>query len=84
MHLTPRQLATRWQVSEKTLERWRHTGTGPGFVKIVGRILYPISDIEAMESKVSHSVRRDVSIVRKSPRQGCCVISHSRTTEQMP
>ena len=81
MHLTPRQLATRWQVSEKTLERWRHTGTGPGFVKIVGRILYLISDIAAMESKVSHSVRRDVSIVRKSPRRGCGVISHPRTTE---
>ncbi len=50
MHLTPRQLATRWHVSEKTLERWRHTGTGPGFVKIVGRILYPIADIEAIEA----------------------------------
>ncbi len=50
MHLTPRQLATRWHVSEKTLERWRYTGTGPGFVKIVGRILYPIADIEAIEA----------------------------------
>ena len=50
MHLTPRQLATRWHVSEKTLERWRHTGTGPGFVKIVGRILYPMAGVEAIEA----------------------------------
>lgn len=50
MHLTPRQLATRWHVSEKTLERWRHTGMGPGFVKIVGRILYPMAGVEAIEA----------------------------------
>lgn len=54
MHLTPRQLAARWHVSEKTLERWRHTGTGPGFLKIVGRILYPLADVEAIEAKHSH------------------------------
>ena len=41
-------------MSEKTLERWRHTGTGPGFVKIVGRILYPIAGIEATEAKGTH------------------------------
>ncbi len=81
MHLTPRQLATRWQVSEKTLERWRHTGTGPGFFKIASRILYPLTNVEAMESKVSHPSSCDVSIVRESPRRGCGVISHPRTTE---
>ena len=26
--ITPRTLATRWGLSEKTLERWRMTGTG--------------------------------------------------------
>jgi predicted site-specific integrase-resolvase len=51
MHLTPRQLATRWQVSEKTLERWRHEGTGPAFLKVVGRVLYPVQHIEAMEAE---------------------------------
>lgn len=69
MHLTPRQLATRWQISEKTLERWRHTGTDPGFFKIGSRILYPLADIEAMESKIAHSASRHVSIDSRSHQQ---------------
>lgn len=51
MHLTPQQLATRWHVSEKTLERWRNLGTGPVFLKLVGRVLYPVQHIEALEAK---------------------------------
>ncbi len=51
MHLTPRQLAQRWQLSEKTLERWRTQGTGPIFMKLVGRVLYPLKHIEALEAK---------------------------------
>ncbi|KXW57122.1 MerR family transcriptional regulator [Ferrovum myxofaciens] len=51
MHLTPRQLATRWHVSEKTLERWRHQGTGPIFLKVVSRVLYPLQHIEALEAR---------------------------------
>ena len=50
MHLTPRQLATRWHVSEKTLERWRHEGIGPAYLKVVGRVLYPLQHIEALEA----------------------------------
>jgi hypothetical protein len=51
MHLTPQQLATRWHVSEKTLERWRNQGTGPAFLKVFGRVLYPLQHIEALETK---------------------------------
>ena len=51
MHLTPQQLAARWHVSEKTLERWRNQGTGPAFLKVVGRVLYPLQQIEALEAK---------------------------------
>ena len=50
MHLTPRQLAERWHLSEKTLERWRMQGTGPIFLKLVGRVLYPLQHIEAVEA----------------------------------
>ncbi len=50
MHLTPQQLAARWHVSTKTLERWRHEGTGPAFLKVVGRVLYPVQHIEALEA----------------------------------
>lgn len=50
MHLTPQQLAARWQISEKTLERWRRRGTGPGFLRVVGRVLYPLEQVEACEA----------------------------------
>ena len=46
---TAHQLAARWSVSEKTLERWRTLGTGPAFVKLASRVLYPIGEIRTYE-----------------------------------
>lgn len=43
------QLAARWSLSEKTLERWRSMGTGPAFIKLGNRVMYPIAAIEAHE-----------------------------------
>ena len=34
IHLNQRTLATRWDVSEATLERWRSEGIGPRFLKL--------------------------------------------------
>lgn len=51
MHLTPKQLANRWHLSEKTLERWRHEGSGPLFLKLGNRVLYPLEQIEVTESQ---------------------------------
>jgi predicted site-specific integrase-resolvase len=48
--LNQARLATRWQISPRTLERWRWTGEGPAFVKIGGRVVYRIADIEAYEN----------------------------------
>ena len=45
-HLNQKQLAERWGVSPKTLERWRWLGQGPKFLKLGGRILYRLEDIE--------------------------------------
>jgi predicted DNA-binding transcriptional regulator AlpA len=50
VHLNQRQLATRWGVSEATLERWRSEGIGPKFLKLCGRVLYRQVDIEAYEA----------------------------------
>ncbi|ONF43315.1 terminase [Marinobacter lutaoensis] len=50
-HLKQRQLADRWDVSEATLERWRSEGIGPRFMKIQGRVLYRLQDIEAYEEQ---------------------------------
>lgn len=48
-HFHQSQLATRWGVSEGTLERWRCEGIGPKFLKLFGRVLYRQIDIEAYE-----------------------------------
>lgn len=49
--LSPRQLASRWGLSEKTLERWRMLGTGPVFLKLGGRVLYQVEEVEAHEQQ---------------------------------
>ena len=48
-HLNQRHLADRWDVSEATLERWRTEGIGPVFLKLLGRVLYRVEDVEAFE-----------------------------------
>lgn len=48
-HLRQKDLAARWHVSPRTLERWRWTGTGPRFLKVGGRVIYRLADVEAYE-----------------------------------
>jgi hypothetical protein len=48
-HLGQKELARRWNLSHRTLERWRSHGDGPPFLKLNGRCLYRIEDIEAFE-----------------------------------
>ncbi|MFH0934539.1 MAG: DNA-binding protein [Pseudomonadota bacterium] len=57
-HLNQRQLADRWDVSEATLERWRTVGIGPVFLKLQGRVLYRVEDVESYEID---SLRRSTS-----------------------
>jgi hypothetical protein len=49
-HLRPNELAARWHISWKTLARWRWTGDGPRFLKVSGKVLYRLEDIEAYEA----------------------------------
>jgi hypothetical protein len=49
VHLNQKQLAARWRCSEACLERWRCEGIGPKFMKLTGRVLYRMVDIEAYE-----------------------------------
>ena len=46
-----RDLARRWSLSERTLERWRWLGEGPRFLKLGGRVLYRLEDVEAFEAE---------------------------------
>jgi predicted site-specific integrase-resolvase len=48
-HFHQTELARRWNVSPRTLERWRWLGQGPAFLKLGGRVAYRITDIEAFE-----------------------------------
>lgn len=50
-HLSTRDLATRWNISQRTLDRWRWAGEGPSFLKLGGRVVYRLIDIEAFEQQ---------------------------------
>ena len=54
-HYNQIDLARRWNISPRTLERWRWQGNGPRFLKIGGRVAYRLEDIEAFE----HACRRN-------------------------
>ena len=54
--LTEKMLADRWVCSVARLQRWRTIGEGPPYLKIVGKVLYRLKDIEAYE---------EASLVRK-------------------
>ena len=50
-HLSQIELAARWCISHRTLERWRTTGEGPKFIKLDGRVIYRLEDVEAFEAE---------------------------------
>jgi predicted DNA-binding transcriptional regulator AlpA len=50
--LTQKQVAQRWALSERTLERWRCTGEGPVHIKLGCSVRYRMADIEAFEQAV--------------------------------
>lgn len=43
------ELAVHWGISRRTLQRWRKDGRGPRWLRIEGRVLYRIADIEQYE-----------------------------------
>lgn len=47
-----KELAARWRISHRTLERWRWAGEGPQYMKIGGRVVYRLEDITAFEQEV--------------------------------
>ena len=49
-HLNQMEVARRWSLSPRTLERWRWIGQGPQFLKVGGRVVYRLADIEAFEA----------------------------------
>lgn len=52
--LTQREAATLLRLSERTLERYRLSGTGPLFVKLGRRVVYRASDLWAFAEAHTH------------------------------
>lgn len=65
--LNQKELARRWGISHRTLERWRYIGQGPAFLKLGGRVLYRLPDVEAFEqSQLQQAVRISEAVARVS------------------
>ena len=64
-HFNQIELAARWNISPRTLERWRWAGEGPQFIKLGGRVVYRLEDVEAFEAEqirqATPNVHRDTS-----------------------
>jgi hypothetical protein len=58
-HLTQLDLARRWRLSPRTLERWRWLGQGPAYLKLGNAIAYRLEDVEAFEVTRRHAGTRD-------------------------
>lgn len=48
--LREKELADRWSLCVKTLQRWRYRGIGVVHHKIGGRVIYKLTDVEAAEN----------------------------------
>lgn len=53
-HLNQTELARRWRMSPRTLERWRWLKLGPAYLKIGNRVVYRVDDIEYHELQMLH------------------------------
>ena len=60
-HLHQIELARRWNISPRTLENWRWLGQGPAYLKVGGRVLYRIEDVETFEAA---NLRTSVTLPR--------------------
>ncbi len=60
-HLNQNALAARWNISPRTLERWRWAGEGPLFIKPGGRVVYRLKEVEAFEAEQIRQATPNVS-----------------------
>jgi hypothetical protein len=68
-HLNQVELSRRWNLSARTLERWRWLGQGPHYLKIGGRVVYRLDDVEAYEAQqVRTSTARSVGALSHASR----------------
>jgi hypothetical protein len=63
-----RELACRWGISPRTLERWRRLGQGPNFLKLRTRVVYDLRHVRAFEAKHLQVPQRDPAFSSKGER----------------
>ena len=59
--LTQRELAARWRLSGRTLERWRAERYGLAWTSLGGNIRYAMTDVLAFEARHRRGERRPCS-----------------------
>ena len=52
--LNENELAQRWGVSPKTLQRWRSEGRGPRYLKLSKRVGYPVDAVIQFKCEALH------------------------------
>ena len=50
LNMSEHELAQRWGISPKTLQRWRSEGRGPRYLKLSKRVVYPVEELQKFES----------------------------------
>ena len=59
-HMNQIDLARRWSISPRTLERWRWIGQRPRYIKIGGRVVYRVEEVEAFEAQQTRASTADI------------------------
>lgn len=59
---TETELALRWNISPKTLQRWRYEGVGPPYIKLSKAVRYPVDDIVAYEQANRQGMPNDAAL----------------------
>lgn len=63
--LSQEELAKRWNLSHRTLERWRWIGNGPSHFKAGGKVRYRLDDILAFEQERTFENMNDYPRIEK-------------------
>lgn len=58
-NLTDIDLAERWNVSVRTIRKWRQAGGGPRFRKFGSAVRYSLADVEAFEEAAARTSTSD-------------------------
>lgn len=60
--LNENELAQRWGLSPKTLQRWRSEGRGPRYLKLSKRVSYPLDAVIEFEHAALHDSTSERSL----------------------